>query len=230
MALPVVMALAMLADGGAEAAAARRVQVAVDTLTAREAFVEIPANVLDIIPRRARLDMIDYYSPDSVRHVPNAMEGLSGIIPPLSKDFMAVEITPVSEFQLRVLDGGKKRQTLVTSYTVGDSLQAKDSDVRFYDASMHQLRREKLIKLARIEDFIDPRLDKNERKALMTLVPFPSMVYTLSPESDCLKVSLTVDRYMGREDFEKLKPHLIKERIYRWNGKKYVMEKIADKK
>ncbi len=76
-----------------------------------------------------------------------------------------------------------------------------------------------------MEDFLVPGMTGKEREELLSLVPFPTVEYRFSPEGTDLRARLTVDRFMSREDYARLKPHLVAERVFRWNGKKYVMEK-----
>lgn len=44
--------------------------VAHDTITASEAFVELPISVLDLIDKSRRMDMLDYYAADSIAKIP----------------------------------------------------------------------------------------------------------------------------------------------------------------
>ena len=43
--------------------------VAHDTITASEAFVELPISVLDLIDKSRRMDMLDYYAADSIAKI-----------------------------------------------------------------------------------------------------------------------------------------------------------------
>lgn len=199
-----------------------------DTLMtpAERVLVDMPSDVLDIVPVSARLDMIDYLRADTLRYVPNAMNGLSRLLPPVTDSFVEMEITPVSTVQIKILqERGGKDHIVGVSYTVGDTIQAKDSELMFFTSDMKPLKRNHLIRPARMEDFIVPDLKGKEREDLLSLVPFPAVEYRFSPDGTELRACLTVDRFMSLEDYGRLKPHLVAERIYRWNGKKYVMER-----
>ena len=199
-----------------------------DTLMtpAERALVDMPSDVLDIVPVSARLDMIDYLRADTIRYVPNAMNGLSRLRPPVTDSFVEMEITPVSTLQIKILqERGGENHTVGVSYTVGDTIQSKDSELLFFTSDMKPLKRNRLIRMARMEDFLVPGMTGKEREELLSLVPFPTVEYRFSPEGTDLRARLTVDRFMSREDYARLKPHLVPERVFRWNGKKYVMEK-----
>lgn len=198
-----------------------RVYEAIDTLTAADAFVHLPADVLDILSTTMRLDLLDYYKADSVANVANAMEGFSHLNLPLNNDYLQVQITPVSRLTVRILPS-RKRQIFATVYTVGDSLQASDSEIRFYDDAYKELDRSKFFKVPATEDFFDfSGVDKKVRRELMSLIPFPTVELTMDPVSTDLKATLTVGTFLGKEDMEKIKPYLRRERVYTWDGSSY---------
>lgn len=199
-----------------------------DTITASEALVLMPAQTLDILTTSMRKDLLDYYRVDSIYSVPNAMEGFSHLNRPLTRDYAQVQVTPVTRFTIRVLPY-RKEQIVMTIYTIGDSLQAADSEVRFYDTSMQELKRDKFIKLASTEEFFDftghDKLGKKERKELMRMVPFPTVEYTVSPDGVELQAHLTVGEFLGKEVMDKITPYLRRDRVYRWSGTRFDLVK-----
>ncbi len=189
-----------------------------DELTASKAFVEMPVKTLDLLSRSVRLDMLDYYDADSLYWAPNAMEGLSRL-DTVSPRYLKVTLTPVSTLALQVLPGGKSG-IVASVYTVGDSVQAKDSDIRFYDASMQELPRNKFFSLPRVSDFFKCK-DKKELAEIEALVPFPTIEYTLLPSANTMEARLTVGEFMSSEDYAKVKRCLKEHITYGWTGKKY---------
>lgn len=198
---------------------------AADTLTASSALVRMPAQTLDLLTTSMRLDLLDYYRADSIYRVPNAMEGLSYLHRPLTKDYVKVQVTPVTTLTIRILPHRRDR-IAVTTYTIGDSLQAADSDIRFYDSNMQELKRDKFIKLATTEDFLDfEGVDHKTRKELAALIPFPTVEYTLSPDSGELHARLTSGEFLGKETLDKITPYLRRDRVYVWTGSKFEIKK-----
>ena len=210
---------------GSRVPEAPRPQVPGDTLTASDALLRMPAKTLDILTRGMRLDLLDYYRADSIYRVPNALEGFSYLHRPLTDDYVKVQVTPVTTFTIRLLPRGKNRRIIVTLYTIGDSLQAADSEIRFYDTALNELKRDKFFKPASTEDFLDLKgVDRKKRDELLRLVPFPTVEYTLSPDGTDMKARLTVGEFLGREDLATLEPYLRRDRIYRWTGSRYEMQ------
>lgn len=185
----------------------------------------MPAQTLDLLTTSMRLDLLDYYRADSIYRVPNAMEGLSYLHRPLTKDYVKVQVTPVTTLTIRILPHRRDR-IAVTTYTIGDSLQAADSDIRFYDSNMQELKRDKFIKLATTEDFLDfEGVDHKTRKELAALIPFPTVEYTLSPDSGELHARLTSGEFLGKETLDKITPYLRRDRVYVWTGSKFEIKK-----
>lgn len=214
---------ALLAASGLPAASATPSPALTDTVTASDAFVAMPAQTLDLLTRSMRLDMLEYWKIDSIADIANTMEGFSHLCRPVTDDWLKVQVTPVTTLTIRMLPTRKGR-IAATVYTIGDSLQAADSEIRFYDAEMNELKRDRFIKTPSSEDFFDFKgVDHKLRKELLSLVPFPTVEYTLSPDGTDLKARLTVGKYMGREDLEKITPYLRRDRVYHWTGSKYIM-------
>ncbi len=221
-----VMAFAALASQDGMAEKAVDISSLPDSITSRRAFLELPVQNLDIIPRSARLDMLEYLDADSVYQARNSMEGLSELVPPVTKDYLMVRITPVSTISFKVLPLKKGGQIVVTSYTVGSDLRSADSEVCFFDAAMQPLKRQKFLKPAEVKDFLRlENVDKATSRRLLELIPFPTVEYTLSPDSTSIEATLTVRKAMGKEDYAEVEPYLRPHRVFIWNGTEFRLEK-----
>lgn len=202
-------------------------QESADSITASEIFAKMPAKTLDILSYSHRLDLIDYMKADSVYNVMNVMEGFSHINPPMTRDYIQVQLTPVSVFTVRMLQNKKKEPIAMTIYTVGDSLLAHDSEIRFYDTNLEELDRDKYIKPLSTQDFFDFKgVDGSKRKDLLDMIPFPTVEYTIAPEGDVLKARLTVGEFLSKEVLEKIRPYLRRDRELKWNGSKFELIKM----
>lgn len=216
-----------LLDGAVANASRENDTSAPDTVTASQAFVNLPASRLELLTPAMRLDLVDYYRADSIYSVKNAMEGLSHLIRPLTGNYLKVQITPVTTLTLKLLPLKKGGHILATSYTIGDSLQSADSDLRFFSDKFKEIKRSKIIHDIRVEDFIDfKELKGSEKKDLLDYIPFPTVEYQFSPDNYTLTAILTAEGFLSKEAYEKMKPYLIPKRQYGWDGKKYKLVKI----
>lgn len=200
-----------------------------NAFTAADAFVGMPGVTLDLLNTSMRRDMLDYYEQrDSVYKVMNTMEGFSHLNLPVNDNYIQVQITPVTVYTIKLLPT-KKGRLVMTLYTVGDSLQAEDSEIRFYDEKLQELKRDKYIKTLSTDDFLDFRnVEGNLKKELSSLVPFPTVKYSVTPEGETLTAELTVDEFLSRESLEKLTPYLKPKRTYHWTGTRWELDKVRD--
>lgn len=192
-------------------------------LTARQAFEEVNVPALDLLTLTMRGDLLAYHDAGTPREVVNAMGGMSSLEQPVTDSYVSCIITPVSKATIKVLPCGKEDVAMLI-YTIAGEGQAADSQLMFFDPEMKELRQEKYIRLASIDDFIETPHDRDGailKKELLGLIPFPTVEYVASPDNDGLTARLTVADYMGAEDLHRLKPYLRQEVKYSWNGKKF---------
>lgn len=212
--------VALLSATVAAQAAGKQQSESPDTITAQTAFCDSKAKGLQLLPVTVRRDMVEYMRIDSIYRAPNALEGISWLERPFSPEFLRVRVTPVSTVTYRILQG-KKGDVVAELYTIGGGSQAADSEITFYDPAMRELKRDRIFRPARVEDFIRKETPSSERKKIIAAVPFPTVVYQLSPDSETLTVRLTVKQYMGEEEYAAVSPHLLDSLRYRWTGSKY---------
>lgn len=218
------LGLSIICAAGMFTAPARTV-TAGDTINAREAFLRMPASTLELLTSDMRRDMLGYLDRDSIYQVPNTLEGLSWLETPVTDSFLQVRLTPVSLFTIRVLPGGSQ-PVIATAYTVGDSLQARDTQLRFFTPEMREIKRDKVIRIASTEDFLDLHgVDRHERERLLYMVPYPTVEYTFSPDGTELTARLTAEAFMGSEAQQQLQKYLRKQLVYRWDGRHYKLER-----
>lgn len=197
--------------------------------TASQIFLDMPTITLDILTKSMREDMLDYFKADSIYDVMNTMEGFSHINPPVTPDYLQVQITPVTRYTIMMLPYRGERIAM-TLYTVGDSLQAPDTEIKFYNAGLEELKRDKFIKTLSTDDFLDLKGVKGSlKKELQEIVPFPTVDYTVTPDGKRLTARLTVSQFLTKESLEKIEPYLRRKRHYTWDGNKWQLQPLETK-
>lgn len=222
-ALLIVSAFATFNPGNASAAPKGEVSsdsVSSRSLTARMVFEKIHTSDLEILPPSTRLDMLDYWDVDSVYKASNAMEGLSWL-ETVKPTYLKVRITPVSTLEIKILPE-KKDSIVMTIYTVGDDVQAQDSQVKFYDENLQQLDSSKYFKMPEVKDFFEiPHGSTTKMKELEDMIPFPTVALSANPDNDNLEARLTVEKYINEDDWNIAKLFLKPDVILRWQKGKY---------
>lgn len=208
-----------------EAEKEKQEQAYLDSIfTARYVFQELKASSLEILPLQTRLDMLDYWDVDSVYKASNKMEGLSWL-ETVTPDYLKVKITPVSTLEIKILPE-KKTKLAMTIYTVGDDVQAQDSEVKFYDENMTEVPTDKHFKLPQVKDFFEiPKGSATKMKEIEDMIPFPTIALSANPDNDFLDARLTVEQYINEDDWNIAKLFLKPQVKYEWKKDKYELWK-----
>ncbi|MCH5224559.1 MAG: DUF3256 family protein [Muribaculaceae bacterium] len=184
-------------------------------LTARSVFEKINCSGLEILPPSTRLDMLDYWDVDSIYKASNAMEGLS-FLRNVSPSYLKVEVTPVSVFEIKILPD-KKGPLIMTIYTVGDDVQAQDSQIKFYNEALEELPTEKYFKMPEVKDFFEiPKGSATKMKEIENMIPFPTIALEANPDNTDLKARLTVEKYINEDDWNIAKLFLRPPLTFHW--------------
>ncbi|MDE6071786.1 MAG: DUF3256 family protein [Muribaculaceae bacterium] len=192
-------------------------------MTASEAFSSLPVSVLDLLDNSRRLDMLDYYAVDSIVKVPNTMEGVS-YLEKVTPDYLKVCLTPVSTMTIKILPA-KRGEIVMVAYTVGDKDQAYDTDLRFYDTSFNELKRDKFLQQAPLDAFFSCP-DKAARKEVAGLVPFPTVRYLPDEHGTDMTAEMTAGQFLSQDDKKIIGKYLKPSGVrYRWTGSKFNLEK-----
>lgn len=188
---------------------------------ARSVFREINCSALEILSHSTRLDMLDYWDVDSVYKASNAMEGLSWL-EKVTPDYLKVHITTVSSLEIKILPD-KKSRLVMTVYTVGDDVQAEDSQVKFYDENLQELPADKYLVMPQVKDFFEiPKGSTTKMKEIEDMIPFPTIAFSANPENDNLEARLTVEKYINQDDWNIARLFLRSSPlILRWHNGKY---------
>ena len=170
-------------------------------LTADSVFIKLPVDVIQVLNVSSRMDMLDYYSNDSIYRAPN-LTGGEACLRRVTPSYLEAELTSVSTIQIRILPG-KSGDIAAVSYTVDSTGSQADSRQFFH-----------------IE-----RGSATSMRELLDMVPFPTVQYSLSVDDTALTARLTVGPNIDKDDYNIMKLFLVPELRYVWDGKKYKLEK-----
>lgn len=184
----------------------------------RDVFANLHTPGLETVRKSARLDLTDYWEADSVHKVVTIAGGAAWL-EALTADYLRVRVSPVSVVELRILPVGTKK-IVGCVYTVGDSVQAKDSEINFYDSSLRPLDKKKYFKTPELEEFFNiPKGEESIFKEIREEVPFPTVAYSFSPDNTTLTARLTVEDYVSPDCLPLLRKYMQKDLTAKWKGK-----------
>lgn len=187
-------------------------------LNMKDVFANLHTPGLETIRKSARLDLTDYWAADSIHKVVTVSGGAAWL-EAFTNDYLRVRVSPVSVVELRILPSGKHK-IVGCVYTVGDSVQAKDSEINFYDASLRPLDKKKYFKAPELREFFNiPKGEENIFSEIREDVPFPTVAYTFSPDNTTLTARLTIEDYVSPDCLPLLRKYLQKDIVAQWKGK-----------
>ena len=147
----------------------------------------------------------------------------------LSPDYINVQMTPQSSWQMKLLATSDTTKLICVVATA--CAPACDSDVHFYTTDWKELPASSYLTLPVMKDFLalpDTLLDYEVRdageKADMLLIKA-----SLSAKDDTLTFTFTTPDYMDKEAAEKLKPYLRRPVVYVWKGNSYELRATSNK-
>lgn len=219
---PVMAIISAAAPFGGVAAASVDAQ---KEITAREAFVNLPPDVLDLLSRSTRLDMLDYFDADSLWQATNTFGGPS-VLEQVTPSSLIVRLTPVSRLQVCILPAPTpaKEPVVMTLYTVGATEDAPDTEISFFSPDMAPLESSSFFRQPELKDFFHiPKGSKVKVKDLEQEVAFPTVSYLVGQNASgpILDGSLTISPLLSKESREMLAPYLLPSLRWTWSSGKW---------
>lgn len=192
-----------------------------------QAFVDMPDAMVPLLDSVMRANLVDNAEAGSINQSVRNMAGDISTVDTITADYLKITISPVSTLELHALNHAKGCEAaFVASYTIGAPSTAGDSELMFFNSDMQRLPAKKYISMPAVGKFFKvPKGTDVSISDIESLVPFPTMIYHISPDSDDITATLTVGEYMTREAYAEISPYLSAPLRYDWNGKKYILTK-----
>ncbi len=192
-------------------------------LNAYEAFLNLPDDLLPIIDKSARFEMLEYYLVDSIYNSTNQLNGQSHI-DTLSNDYIHIAISKASDLSLKILSGKKNEKIIAAIYTYYGP--AADSKLYFLDESFNKIETKKYFKAPKIKEFFYiPKGSITKMEELEEMISFPTIKYTFIPGSNDIKLELTVGEHINQDDYNIMRLFLLPGLTYEWQNGKYKKQK-----
>ena len=184
---------------------------------AKTCFTNMPDSLSPLLTAVNRADFIDFLESKMKAEVTNRFGGKSEMTE-LTSDYIRVQVTPQSTWQMKLLSVNDSTRLICTVSTV--CAPACDSSIRFYTTDWKPLTDHSFITLPVMSDFlITPdsasiyEFDEASRSADILL-----MKVDMNKENTELAVTLSTPDYMSKETAEKLKPFLRRPIVYQWKN------------
>lgn len=193
---------------------------------ARKCFVEMPDSLCPLLTEVNRADCIDFLDSKMKAQVTNRLGGKSEMTA-LTDDYICMQMTPQSSWQMKLLTVNDSTQVICTVSTA--CAPACDSHIRFYSTDWEELSVDSFLSVLPVKNnFIGARPDTMSvydyqdacRQADILL-----MKADLSPSEPVLTFTFTTPTYMEKEVARRLETFVISPLTYRWQEGKFVSVK-----
>ncbi len=190
-------------------------------------FVNMPDSVLPLLTAVNRADCIDFLESNMRARVDNRF-GKSSEMKVLAKDYIEVEMSSQSSWQMKLLPVNDSTMIIATVSTV--CAPVCDSDVKFYNTNWEPLIVDSIIpQKPLLSNFLQDTdtlsvVDiKNRLLALDALFVSASF----APDTNALIYSFNTPDYIEKETAEKLAPYLRRQLKYVWTDGRFLLSQVG---
>lgn len=191
---------------------------------AKTCFKNMPDSICPLLSAVNRADFIDFLESKMKAEVTNSFGGKSEMTE-LSPDYIRVQMTPQSTWQMKLLPVNDSTKVICTVSTV--CAPACDSHINFYTTDWKELPAASYLPaLPAMDDFIiqaPDTVDVYEYQAARRQADMLLVKTDLSAKDAALTFTFTTPDYMEKEAAEKLKPFIRRPIAYTWNQGKFIL-------
>lgn len=192
---------------------------------AKNYFKNIPDSLCPLLTAVNRADFIDFLESNMKAEVTNKF-GHKSEMTRLSSDYICVQMTPQSSWQMKLLSVNDSTQVICAISTV--CAPACDSDIAFYSTDWKKLLNFSFLPQQPImHDFMNERPDSVDVYKYQKMISQADMLLMkaeLSAEDDNLTFIFTTPQYMEKTVSEKLAPFIKESIVYTWKRGKFIKE------
>lgn len=191
---------------------------------AKTCFKNMPDSLCPLLSAVNRADFIDFLESKMKAEVTNNFGGKSEMTE-LSPDYIRVQMTPQSTWQMKLLPVNDSTKVICTVSTV--CAPACDSHINFYTTDWKELPAASYLPaLPGMDDFIiqaPDTVDVYEYQAARRQADMLLVKTDLSAKDTALTFTFTTPDYMEKEAAEKLKPFIRRPIAYTWNQGRFIL-------
>lgn len=177
----------------------------VEARTIRDFFASEPGNLLALVPKTVRLDMMDYYDSGTIVQANNNM-GDGTRLDTITDNFMRLHTSDVKVLEMKMM---KWKNDTILAVVETVEIPVRDSRITFYNKNWVQLREIKPFKMPTMEDFILPNVTKEKRRELLASIAFPVIELSFGGAGfDQLTARHGQDKFLSRQEWNEMKPYL----------------------
>ncbi|KAA6337038.1 hypothetical protein EZS27_014854 [termite gut metagenome] len=188
---------------------------------AKELFIHIPDSLMPLLTPVNREDFVDFLESNMKAQVKNKF-GNTSEMTDLTSDYIRLQVTPQSTWQMKVLAMNDTIKVICTVSTA--CAPVCDSYIHFFTTDWRELPMQEYLPLPpKVDDFFQTpdstRMDEYNR--MRTQADIPLIQGDLSKTDNTLAFTFTTLNYMDKEEAEMFKEYLREAVVYEWKEGKF---------
>lgn len=184
------------------------------SLTAEKCLAEAPFEVLPLLGRNVRLDMIDYYHAGSDRESTNDLGGTARITS-LTPESITMDYGTGAKMQIFVLDPDSRKPLIGVIETLDSPIA--DSSMRLFNSRWEP---QPGAPEPRLADWLATK-DKADRALAEEALPYIQATYAYDPATGILTITNNMAAYFALGEGDKVMAKLKPELRYKWTGSQF---------
>lgn len=186
----------------------------------KDFFVSAPQQVIPLLDKNSRLDMIDYFNSGLGTSTPNSLGGGSAITT-LSADRMNVKLTEGNSMELALVQSGNDTLLVVINTVM---TPVPDSKMAVYSPDWNANVTSRAFVAPTLSDWLT-RAGSKRADDVARIVPFMLVQYDFAPETGVLTLTNNTAKFVGDEIYQIVEGLLFPQLVYKWNGNKFEKQK-----
>lgn len=203
------------------------ISLGLNAQTARDLFIAMPDSLLPTLTKNNRLDCLDFLASGMKAMVTNRLGGQSQMTH-LSDTYVRIQLSPKSEWQMKVLPSPSDTAGIVICTIATVSAPASDSRLCFYDAVWRPLPRERFLPhVPAVRDFLLPLPDSARTYRQLDARRAADISFVradFAEGNDSLRFTLDTPRYMPKEAASELKSYVRRRLVCAWSPRGFRLE------
>ena len=183
-------------------------------------FSNMKDEILPILTKNSRLDLIDYIDNNMQAKVRNRLDGFT-TMETLTDNYCRIKLAENSSMEIKLLK--RENNDTIISIIRSAKIDAWDSYIKFYNLNWEELSSNDFFSLPAVETFIQKTDDMNDTdyQNILNKADIPYYYMEFNKDSDDLTITYESSAIKNIDYDTELKPYINKSITLHWNGRNF---------